>query len=176
MSETAENILSVDVSKLLNGKETGMDFALDWNDIPDFFGNITPSLPVKVSGSIRVKHGYAELSLDVEMDYEAECSRCLKELHKSVSLHTEKTVMTNGSLEEDNDDYLVVEGSQLRLDEACEELLFLELPSRELCSEDCKGLCPTCGADLNEGKCSCKKEIDPRMEIFRKYLTEEKDD
>ena len=50
-------------------------------------------------------------------------------------------------------------------------VLELELTARStLCSEDCKGLCPRCGADLNLGPCSCKKETDPRLAVLAKLL------
>jgi len=43
------------------------------------------------------------------------------------------------------------------------EQILLALPSRRLCREECKGLCPTCGADLNAGRCDCEqREVDPR--------------
>ncbi|MDY5613643.1 MAG: DUF177 domain-containing protein, partial [Dysosmobacter sp.] len=46
----------------------------------------------------------------------------------------------------------------------------LEMDTKTLCSEDCKGLCPRCGADLNLGPCSCKKEVDPRLAALAKLL------
>ena len=62
----------------------------------------------------------------------------------------------------------------MELDEPVGELLFLELPSRDLCSEDCRGFCPKCGKDLNEGNCDCDtKEIDPRLAVLKKFLTNE---
>ncbi len=48
------------------------------------------------------------------------------------------------------------------------ETLLLLLPTKVLCKEDCAGLCPSCGADLNEGLCSCKADVgDPRFEVLR---------
>jgi len=48
------------------------------------------------------------------------------------------------------------------------EQVLLALPTRPLCDEDCRGLCPSCGADLNEGDCRCAtSHSDPRMAIFR---------
>jgi uncharacterized protein len=55
------------------------------------------------------------------------------------------------------------EGDAVDVDELVREQIMLALPLRNLCREDCKGLCPNCGADLNAGPCSCEqKEIDPR--------------
>ena len=64
--------------------------------------------------------------------------------------------------------------SVMELDEPVGELLFLELPSKDLCSEDCRGFCPKCGKDLNTGDCDCNgKEIDPRLAVLQKFLTTE---
>lgn len=47
----------------------------------------------------------------------------------------------------------------------------LELPQRYLCREDCRGLCPTCGKNLNEGPCGCREDNgDPRMDVLRRLL------
>ena len=55
------------------------------------------------------------------------------------------------------------EGDAVDLDELVREQILLALPSRNLCREDCKGLCQKCGADLNAGQCSCEQgETDPR--------------
>ncbi|MGB9809870.1 MAG: YceD family protein, partial [Caldanaerobacter sp.] len=49
--------------------------------------------------------------------------------------------------------------------------VILSLPMKFLCKEDCKGLCPICGTNLNYGSCSCKREdIDPRLEVLSKLL------
>ena len=47
----------------------------------------------------------------------------------------------------------------------------LEMPSKNLCRPDCKGLCPKCGADLNEGDCGCPKDerVDPRLEKLKDF-------
>ena len=47
----------------------------------------------------------------------------------------------------------------------------LELPFQLLCREECKGLCPVCGADLNETTCNCNtKKVDPRLEKLKMLL------
>jgi hypothetical protein len=98
-------------------------------------------------------------------------------LSRELTFDLSKNVAVSGSLQdEDNDDYVIVEDRALMLDEIVEELLFLELPSRDLCSEDCLGICFKCGKDLNEGGCSCvTKEIDPRLAALSRFLTDSED-
>ena len=59
----------------------------------------------------------------------------------------------------DDPDVYVFAGSKLDLTDAARDALLLELPYRFLCSEDCKGLCPHCGANLNLGACTCQEGL-----------------
>jgi uncharacterized protein len=53
------------------------------------------------------------------------------------------------------------------------EQMYLALPMKPLCRDDCRGLCPTCGANLNLAACGCKNEWeDPRLAVLRKLKTE----
>ena len=57
------------------------------------------------------------------------------------------------------------------LDELIRTDILLELPTKFLCKEDCKGLCPTCGKNLNEGACNCQThQIDPRLEVLKQLI------
>ena len=60
---------------------------------------------------------------------------------------------------EDNGEFVLVDNYQLPLDSLVEADLILSLPSKDLCREDCRGLCPHCGKDQNEGLCGCKPPI-----------------
>ena len=75
--------------------------------------------------------------------------------------------------EEDDDDYIVVSNRELDLDELVNEEVSLSLPNKILCKDDCKGLCPKCGANLNVKQCNCKKDVDPRMEALLQLLEDE---
>ncbi len=69
----------------------------------------------------------------------------------------------NVELQKDDLIRSVYEGDAVDLDELVREQILLALPTRTLCREECKGLCPECGANLNAGECDCaQKEIDPR--------------
>ena len=58
-------------------------------------------------------------------------------------------------------------GEELDLCEAVQEQVIMALPVRPLCREDCRGLCPVCGADLNEESCTCaEKTVDPRWKAL----------
>jgi len=59
-------------------------------------------------------------------------------------------------------------GEEISLEPLIREQALLALPTRPLCDENCRGLCPRCGADLNESECRCHDtHVDPRMAVFR---------
>jgi uncharacterized protein len=56
------------------------------------------------------------------------------------------------------------------LDEVLTTLFILDMDTKFLCREDCAGLCPQCGKNLNDGPCGCKKPRDPRMAVLEQLL------
>jgi len=75
--------------------------------------------------------------------------------------------------EEDLPPVPILNGDEIDLGELVRQLLIINLPPRSLCREDCKGLCPQCGADLNQGPCECPAEqIDPRLAPLKALLEE----
>ena len=75
----------------------------------------------------------------------------------------------------ENEDYddpwtFELDGDQADLDDILTTAVVLNMDSKLLCSEDCKGLCPRCGADLNLGPCECKPEVDPRLAVLQQFL------
>jgi uncharacterized protein len=91
----------------------------------------------------------------------------------------DRTIVTEGTLsdevlEEKADEYLVLKRGILEPDEAIIESIFLELPSRLLCSPDCRGLCPKCGKKMTGDECGCApREIDPRWSKLKALLEDE---
>jgi uncharacterized protein len=74
-------------------------------------------------------------------------------------------------VDDGNDDYIETPDFKLELDEIVISDVLLSLPQKNLCKSDCKGLCSTCGQNLNLGECSCDKQnIDPRLEILKQLM------
>ena len=114
---------------------------------------------------------------------EANCSRCLEparfEVSRSFDLFFRKR--DEQVFDEDEEVELSQEdtttsfftGTQLAIGDILREQILLALPMKVLCTTECKGLCPTCGANLNFNPCSCPKErfsphMDSLLEIKRK--------
>lgn len=163
----------INLKPLLDG-ETNIipfedSFVLDDDGV---FEDIVFTEPVHLKGEVVDMAGYMQLRLHADLLYRTHCARCLKEIERSVSLDFEKNVAVAGTINDgENDDYLIIEDSELDIAEPLREQLLLEMPYKHLCMEECKGLCSKCGADLNDGPCGCpEKEIDPRLAVLKQLL------
>lgn len=91
------------------------------------------------------------------------CRRCLAPVEQKVDEHVDLLFVPPGEDAEDVDDGevypLPARGDDLDLTGAVREQVLLQAPEFTLCREDCPGLCPTCGKDLNEGACECVPEV-----------------
>ncbi len=100
------------------------------------------------------------------------CGRCLERRRRAETYRFEH-VLVRQLNEEDNGDFIVVSGNELDLDDLATSDILLELPSVVYCREDCKGLCPVCGTNLNEKDCGCDlKQPDPRLQILSEFFKE----
>jgi DUF177 domain-containing protein len=71
---------------------------------------------------------------------------------------------------EEDDVFPIDEHHQVDLTEALRQSILLTVPMVSLCKEDCAGLCPQCGHDLNLGPCQCQPEIDTRLNVLKTLL------
>ena len=97
------------------------------------------------------------------------CDRCAREFHADVEIPLEAALAAELE-DEENPDYFLLNGDELDIDDLLETAFILSMEPQMLCREDCKGLCPRCGADLNNGPCGCKKESDPRLAVLEQLL------
>lgn len=165
--------MKLDLRSLLAGeiKTQAVEFSLLPEGLGDdprspLFG-ITLTSPVSVSGEISNNAGYIRLALTLDTAYTAPCARCLTDVMGGFTLTVERTVVTPreaADMDEREDDFVVTEDGFLDADELLTELFELNFPQKVLCREDCRGLCPHCGADLNTARCGCDGRVsDPRL-------------
>ena len=115
----------------------------------------------------------------VETTVEVACSRCLRPvvvpLRQQFNEEYRPTIdLATGlplPMREDEEYFRIDEYHTLDLTEAVRQYALLNLPQFALCREDCAGLCPICGRDLNEGRCACAREqTDPRLAVLAQLL------
>lgn len=129
---------------------------------------------ITIKGEIARTSVAVTIYYNIEARFETNCARCDKRLTETQLISGEKLLADEGGEEEDDSSFYLIEDGWLAVDEFAEEFLLLELPLRYLCSEDCRGLCVKCGADLNEGECGCPKtEKNPAFKILDDYFKDE---
>jgi uncharacterized protein len=108
-----------------------------------------------------------------------ECARCLAHYPLEISEETDFIVCPEALAEEreelDDEDYLYFQGNELKVDivEPVRQAIVLALPLKPLCREDCRGLCPQCGTNLNEKPCACERQTgDPRWDALKGLFPE----
>ncbi|MBP3627306.1 MAG: DUF177 domain-containing protein [Clostridia bacterium] len=161
----------IDLKKVFvnEGFSLPIEYELDMSK-EEFSGVFPLITPVKFNGTVSNKASLVGLNAQITYDYSADCDRCGKHVVHSHSIVVEKDLAP--SIEgEENERIVLVPDMKLDL----EQLVFTEvvtsLPMKHLCDENCKGLCPKCGKNLNEGDCGCpKKEIDPRLQALADLL------
>ncbi|WP_433943439.1 YceD family protein [Paenibacillus sp. SN-8-1] len=121
--------------------------------------------------------GEADVKGRLSVDLDMTCSRCLKPLKKQVGIDFEerfKYSENTENVQDEEDDIRYVAEDDVNLVPFIEEALLLNLPFAAVCKDDCKGLCPTCGTDLNERDCGCDKEvIDPRLAALKDFFKQQ---
>ena len=168
----------LDAGPLLRG-EVGC-IEIDYTLSPEKLDGVVFNGDAHVFGTLKDVAGCMFLKLKAELSYSSECARCLAPVSGVFSLDFERTVVAQGTLsdeqiEEHFDEYAVLDGAMLDIDEPLTEELLLSFPNKLLCSEDCPGLCPKCGRPKREGTCGCPdREIDPRWAVLKTFFDEDK--
>ena len=73
----------------------------------------------------------------------------------------------------ENDDIVLLDHDEVDLADLAGTAFILDMDTKTLCSEDCKGLCPGCGVNLNREACRCKKQVDPRLAKLAQLLAQD---
>lgn len=145
-----------------------LETELDFTQV-ELFGNRPFRRSVRVTGAIVNRAGVVTLQARARFLFEGRCDRCLAEFSREYDIPVEHILVT--VLENEDSDFVLLQDYQLPLDELVQDDILLELPYKSLCREDCRGLCPQCGKDLNEGPCGCStKAEDPRLAVLKQLL------
>ena len=117
--------------------------------------------------------GTIELTGHASADVRLFCDRCTEGYDTVIEFEIDERFKKEDAFsdEDENPDIILLTGTAVDLEEILYTTLFMNLPSKKLCSDSCKGLCPVCGNNLNNGECGCSTETtDPRFDILDKLL------
>jgi uncharacterized protein len=164
------NAVILDLKPLLRGETDHI--AIDYTLVPENIPGVEFGV-ASVVGEVKDSAGYIRLTLSASVDFKSECARCLTPIEDRFSIDFERTVadektLSAEALESDDGEYALMNEGMLDIDDELLEELLLSFPQKLLCSEDCPGLCPKCGALLKNGKCSCpENEPNPRWAALK---------
>ena len=160
----------LNLSGVFAGSESlPFEYEIDLSDL-EFSGCSSLKKPVKIKGAAKNRAGVVFIELTAEYTISAPCDRCAADIERKESLPLTCVVVqeTEG---EDTEDFVVAEDQKVDLDPLVRDDIVIRYPSKLLCSPDCKGLCPNCGKNLNEGDCDCAKEqTDPRLDALKAFF------
>ncbi len=124
-----------------------------------------------------VGKGKALVTGEAVFTFKANCDRCLKEMNVEVDIDINRECASPEYVSDDPDEeeelHAFMEGYSIDTELLLHDEITVNWPVKILCREDCKGLCPVCGHDLNEGDCGCDTFVpDPRMAAIFDKLKE----
>lgn len=161
----------LDLKKLFADK-TGtipFDYGMDMSST-EMNGAFPFVSPVRVQGTVTAKDGFACLAVKASFDFSAPCDRCARQVDKRCD-YSFSHILVRSLENEDDDHYIEVRDEKLNLDQLVREDILLELPTKFLCREDCRGICPKCGKNLNDGPCGCSPEAaDARLDVLKNLI------
>lgn len=136
------------------------------------YGLARRDVPVTFEGRLSAALDRYTLSGRMTAALTLSCSRCLAPVRLAVNEPVYETFRRPGDSGDCAEgDQFVFEGEVLDISPALEMNLLLHIPMNAQCGEDCRGLCPVCGANLNEGECGCDRTPkDHRMDALRDLL------
>ena len=161
--------MKIDLMPILSGELKELPFTFTENvtgEVSDIYFkglDVVPCGNINVDGKVCDISGFYELRCAVSLPYVTHCSRCGKEIRCECKSDMQLIVSSQGE-HDDDDGYIIYSDRQIELDSPVYEELSISFPSKPLCKTDCKGLCPVCGQDLNEGDCEHSAPVNENAE------------
>lgn len=163
--------MKIQISDIISGKDRSkkIDEIFEIESF-EFEGDIIKSItPCKVSGVMNSDGDILVIRANIKTDLEMVCSRCLDTFIYPIDIDIEERFTSNETLEDE--EVVLVNSDTIDITEIVEKAIISTLPIKRLCKEDCKGLCQSCGANLNKEECSCNNEdIDLRLADLKALL------
>lgn len=183
--------VKIDISPIkgAKGATLPLDFALVLEDVPEAGCVVRFEEPARVSGRLTNIGDCIMLTGEVQAAVEMLCDRCVESFEFRVSAKLEYGYVDSGRPEgqsgrrtgrarskkdaDSDQDFRYYEGEEIDAAPEIREAVLLALPGKRLCSTECKGICPHCGANRNRSECSCSDDpVDPRLAELSRLLSE----
>ncbi len=155
----------------LGSSPRDFEFSLEAQEIDLEGEEVKLKNAVNVHGTLTKRIAQTDVEGEIGAQIEVECTRCLQLTEQKLEIEFEAAFVSEENYMSAKEaeigakdlDVSVIEDDKIDLTELVREQILLNLPEQVFCLEDCKGLCPKCGANRNLIDCNCReKEIDPR--------------
>ena len=139
------------------GDQLTISAEIPLEELRDMGTSIDYASPISLSGRISNLAGMVSLDYSLKATVRHLCDRCLDEFDRGYDLAFSHIIVRDES-QLNGDDDVLCDGLTLDMNELAISDLLVNIPTKVLCREDCLGLCPQCGKNLNEGDCDCEYE------------------
>ena len=160
------------LSKIIDcpGQSVSFSTSIDLSDLR--YGNCCPvTEAVKAEGRVRNTAGVLVMTGMITTCIHGACDRCAADFTRDVEIPIDVVLVTELADEDNEDEWVFpLEGDSADLEDIVRTVFVLNMDSKLLCKEDCKGICHRCGKNLNDGPCNCQKELDPRFAALKQLL------
>jgi uncharacterized protein len=161
--------MRLDLRELIVNPERRLPFHLELETDNLDFPSVREYLhPPVADGVVSNEAGILHMRGSITADMLCVCDRCGQEFESTKETAVDAVLVEEES--EDNPELFVLEGTEIDPQEVLSTCFILDMETKFLCREDCKGLCARCGRNLNLGPCGCGKEIDPRFAVLEQLL------
>ena len=152
------------------GASVSFSESVDLSDLQ--YGTCYPvSEPVCIQGTVRNTADVLVMKGTISTRIHGVCDRCASDFTQDVEIPVDVVLVEELSNEDSEDEWVFpLEADAADLEEIARTVFVLNLDSKLLCKPDCQGLCCRCGKNLNDGPCTCEKELDPRFAALRQLL------
>lgn len=141
---------------------------MDLSDL-EFGGSYPVSDPVVVDCRLENKAGLLLCGMTLTTMLHCICDRC-GEAYDADKTTRYDCVLAEARESDESDDIILLDNDEVDVEELARDAFILDMDTKFLCSEDCRGLCPGCGVNLNRESCRCKKAVDPRLAKLAQLL------
>ena len=136
-----------------------------------FGGDKPVKEPVSAKGTVRNTAGVLVLEALLTTNLHGICDRCASDFERKIAYRVNAVLVRELENEDEADEWtFLLENDCADLDEILTTAFVLNMDSKLLCKETCKGLCFRCGKNLNDGECNCRPETDPRLAVLGQLL------
>jgi len=133
--------------------------------------------PIKVEADVILTQEDVLVEGKITAKAQVICHCCLEQFAFDIETALNEKFVTTAQYnllteeEQEEENINCYQSGQINLEPLVEQALYLALPMKAVCQENCKGLCPRCGCNLNLNKCECKgREFDPRLAVLQQLL------